>query len=186
MQIKFKCPECGRENKQEVVCFYCGCGAKNDYVRHGLENVRAIKRVKTILEDDGSFKYEGRPIYNAVDLARIFKNISQYDREHATVLFLNNAMMPIGYDIFLGVNDMVFVDPRHIFKVAWLLNAGTFAVAHNHPSVGVEFLSPSSGDLAFAHMLNHLSNLMDMTFWDFLILNDAGYFSMREKNLIVK
>ncbi len=185
MQIRFKCPECGRENKQEVVCFYCGCGAQNQYVRHGIENVRAIKRVKTILEEDGSFEYDGRPLREAIDFARIFRRIAQFDREHAAVLFLNSVMLPIGYDIFTGVSDMVFVDPRHVFKVAWLLNAPTFVIAHNHPSSGAEFLTPSSGDLAFAHMLKYLSDLMSMTFWDFLILNDTGYFSMREKNVIV-
>jgi len=76
-----------------------------------------------------------------------------------------------------GTLDEVMVHPRDIFRRLVALNAYGFIVVHNHPSGS---LVPSPADRQMVERLAICSSLMQMHFFDFIIVAQHGYCSWQQ------
>lgn len=83
----------------------------------------------------------------------------------------------IGYfEVSHGALSSSIIQPREIFKRLYLCNAGSFAIAHNHPSGNC---SPSNEDIAVTKRLAECAKLLGVNFIDHLIVCSDGFYSFR-------
>lgn len=85
--------------------------------------------------------------------------------------------------MFIGGLSECGVYPDRIFHRALLRSANGIAVIHNHPSGNVE---PSSADSAMIKRLEKGSQILGITFLDFLIVSQDNYYSWRENQAFRK
>jgi hypothetical protein len=97
--------------------------------------------------------------------------------EELHVVYLDNRMRLMDHRrMFVGSDMCVVVEPREILRVALLLRARVFALAHNHPSGDPE---PSAQDLALTRRLAELCALMGMELVDHIVVGRPQWVSMR-------
>ncbi|MBJ7677290.1 DNA repair protein RadC [Weissella confusa] len=75
-----------------------------------------------------------------------------------------------------GTLDGVAIHPRDIFRRLVALNAYRFILVHNHPSGN---LKASLADRLFMRQLAYCSTLMQVHFFDFMIIGSGGFVSLR-------
>lgn len=75
-----------------------------------------------------------------------------------------------------GTLDGVAIHPRDIFRRLVALNAYGFILVHNHPSGN---LKASLADRLFMRQLAYCSTLMQVLFFDFMIIGSGGFVSLR-------
>lgn len=75
-----------------------------------------------------------------------------------------------------GTLDGVAFHPRDIFRRLVALNAYGFILVHNHPSGN---LKASLADRLFMRQLAYCSTLMQVHFFDFMIIGSGGFVSLR-------
>lgn len=75
-----------------------------------------------------------------------------------------------------GTLDGVAIHPRDIFRRLVALNAYGFILVHNHPSGN---LKASLADRLFMRQLAYCSTLMQVHFFDFMIIGSGGFVSLR-------
>ena len=75
-----------------------------------------------------------------------------------------------------GTLDGVAIHPRAIFRRLVALNAYGFILVHNHPSGN---LKASLADRLFMRQLAYCSTLMQVHFFDFMIIGSGGFVSLR-------
>ena len=82
------------------------------------------------------------------------------------------------HELSRGTVNQTSLHPRDVYKAAFLANAVSVILGHNHPS-GV--LSPSPEDLALTRRLRELSELVGIPLLDHIVVSgDGRYFSIRE------
>ena len=92
------------------------------------------------------------------------------DVEKVLTLHLNVKHGLIGVHIVsVGTLDASLVHPREVFKAAFLTNAASLAVIHNHPSGDP---TPSRDDRTLAERLHRAGELLGVQLLDFLIVTD--------------
>ena len=75
-----------------------------------------------------------------------------------------------------GTLDGVAIHPRDIFRRLVALNAYGFILVHNHPSGN---LKASLADRLFMRQLAYCSTLMQVHFFDFMIIGSGVFVSLR-------
>ena len=104
-------------------------------------------------------------------------------QEQFLVITLDTKTKPTGvHPITQGTLDCSLVHPREVFRVAFLANASTIILAHNHPSGDLE---PSVQDLEVTKRLAQAGRLLGIEVHDHIIMavNDKKQFrglSLRE------
>ena len=106
-----------------------------------------------------------------------------YDREVVGVVHLRSDNVPINMTIIsMGTLNQSLVHPREVLKAAFLSNAASILLFHNHPSGS---LKPSKDDIALTGRMQQLCMLAGIPVIDHVILgNDQSYFSFREKKIL--
>lgn len=124
-----------------------------------------------------------RPIRSAEDAYRVLSPLARgLDREHFWRLDLDSRRRLLGCELVsVGSLDMSIVHPREVFKGAFLNNAHSVMVAHNHPS---QDLQPSLADRKLTRQLLLVGCLFQVELVDHLILADDGYFSFKKAGLL--
>ena len=126
-----------------------------------------------------------RPTFSCPrDAARYLERILSHEPvEVFLILCLTTKHSPIAYhEVSRGTLDATLVHPREVFKVAFLANAASLILAHNHPSGD---LTPSSDDLNLTNTLAEAGNLLGVKVIDHIIIGrDGGYHSFREQGLL--
>ena len=79
--------------------------------------------------------------------------------------------------IALGSFSKTMATPREIIAPAIEKNAGGIIIAHNHIS-GVKH--PSDDDIEMTIKIEKAAEMMDIGFWDHIIITDSGYYSFSE------
>ena len=75
--------------------------------------------------------------------------------------------------VSLGDKDgMVAVDPKEVFKAAFMVGADAIIVAHNHPSGN---LTPSKADLRLTDELKSRAEWLGLEFVDHIILDSSNH-----------
>ncbi len=139
---------------------------------------------KVILVHDANLTVENPYIQSPADAAKIaVEYLRGVDREHFIGLYLNNANRLIGvHTISVGVLNASLVHPREVFKLAYMVNAASVIVVHNHPSGNSE---PSSDDLAITKQLVEAGKLLGIPLNDHVIVTEQnGYMSFAERGLL--
>jgi hypothetical protein len=149
------------------------------FEKHDDSKLKFLRRVETRFVEDGQFEWTGEAVKDSSDLFRIVSRLAEKDREHAVVIFMDNSQKPIGYDIYSGCMDMVAIDSRQIFKVAWLIGSNKFAVCHNHPA-SISDPRPSSNDETFCFALAKGAEMMGFILLDFIIVSATSYYSFKD------
>lgn len=114
------------------------------------------------------------------DFAKIaMKFIGDEDREIFLVacLSVKNEIISL-HRCHIGSLNASIVSPREVFKTAFLQNAGSILISHNHPSGNC---SPSPEDIDVTTRLVESGKLLGVEVLDHLIVSDSQYLSLREK-----
>lgn len=105
------------------------------------------------------------------------------DREHMVGLYLNSANRLIGlHTISIGILNSSLVHPREVFKLAYMMNAASIIISHNHPSGNTE---PSSEDIAVTKQLTEAGKILGIPLQDHIIVTEHnGYTSLAERGVL--
>lgn len=79
--------------------------------------------------------------------------------------------------LFVGTINYSMVQPREIFKEAYLCDASNLIFIHNHPSGNV---LPSRDDINLTKKLTELAHLFTIGIVDHIIITKNGYYSFYE------
>lgn len=85
--------------------------------------------------------------------------------------------------LFRGTVDQCLFHPRDVFRFAYLHNAVSIIVAHNHPGGDVR---PSTHDLNVTGQLLDVAVILQVPLEDHLIISGGRYFSFLENKLMGK
>lgn len=145
--------------------------------KYGLDQV-AVRLVKEtpLLSDE--------EISSPEDAVRILGDAFQdYDREVVGVVNLRSDNVPINMTIIsMGTLNQSLVHPREVLKAAFLSNAASILLFHNHPSGSLE---PSKDDIAITGRTQQLCMLAGVPVVDHIILGgNQSYYSFREKKIL--
>lgn len=123
-------------------------------------------------------------IRTAEDAYRVLNPLARgLDREHFWRLDLDSRRRLIACELVsVGSLDASIVHPREVFKGAFLNNAHSIMVAHNHPSQDAR---PSKADRQLTRQLLVAGFLLQVELVDHLILTDDGHFSFRKARLLL-
>lgn len=113
-------------------------------------------------------------------LGETFKD---YDREVVGVVHLRNDNSPINMTIVsMGCLNQSIVHPREMMKAAFLSNASSILMFHNHPAGS---LSPSKNDIAITNRMQQVCMMAGIPMLDHIILGKENYYySFREKGIL--
>ena len=145
--------------------------------KYGLEQVSVrMIRETPLLSDE--------KIQNPQDAIRILGDVfKDYDREVVGVVHLRSDNVPINMTIVsMGCLNQSLVHPREMLKAAFLSNASSIMMFHNHPSGS---LVPSREDIAITNRMQQLCLLAGVPVVDHLIIGQNDfYYSFREKDIL--
>lgn len=145
--------------------------------KYGLEqvSVRMIREAHLLSDEK---------IQNPQDAIRILGDVfKDYDREVVGVVHLRSDNVPINMTIVsMGCLNQSLVHPREILKAAFLSNASSIMMFHNHPSGS---LVPSREDIAITNRMQQLCMLAGVPVVDHIIIGQNDfYYSFREKDIL--
>ena len=113
---------------------------------------------------------------------KIFKELTRLDREKFRALHLNRRNKIIGFEVVsIGSLTESIVHPREVFKSAFLHNACSLILVHNHPSGEAQ---PSEEDKRVTTILRDAGELLGITVLDHIIIGEDGYFSFADSGMI--
>lgn len=102
-------------------------------------------------------------------------------QEEFKILLLNRANEVLGiYNMSKGGVAGTIVDLKLLFAVALKSNASCIIVSHNHPSGN---LTPSEADKEITRRIKDVCKLLDIHFFDHIIITRNGYFSFSENGI---
>ena len=139
---------------------------------------------QVVLVRKGTLSSQMDIIYSSGDAAKLFKSyLHGVDREHFVGLYLDSANHPLGiHTISVGIVNSSLVHPREVFKIAFMINAVSVIVAHNHPSGDP---TPSTADKQLTARLVQAATILGITFQDHLIITEQnGYASFAKRGLL--
>ena len=145
--------------------------------KYGLEqvSVRMIRETPLL---------SAEKIQNPQDAIRILGDVfKDYDREVVGVVHLRSDNVPINMTIVsMGCLNQSLVHPREMLKAAFLSNASSIMMFHNHPSGS---LVPSREDIAITNRMQQLCLLAGVPVVDHIIIGQNDfYYSFREKDIL--
>ena len=150
----------------------------------GMGKIKSIELIAAI--ELGKRVYETVPnIYkkyeNVNKIYEGFKDLIKDEKqENFYALYFDTKQNLIDYKLlFKGTLNVTTVHPRDIFKEAFLLNAVSFIIIHNHPSGDP---LPSKPDVDLTNQINTISKIMGINFLDHIIIGQDKYFSFYEES----
>ncbi len=150
----------------------------------GIGEVKAIK-IKSIYYMIRSMKKNETKkikVSNAKDLYNVVSMYEDNPEENFYIILLNNNNEIINLrHLFKGSISSVTVSLREIFKEAFLVNAKSICLVHNHPSGN---LTPSFGDIEMTKNVIYYSDGIGIKILDHIIIGVKGYYSFKENGLL--
>ena len=143
-----------------------------------------IPQYKVVLVRKGTIQSDTPVIYTSGDAAKLIKTyLTGVDREHFVGLYLDAANHPLGiHTITVGIVNSSLVHPREVFKIAFMINAVSVIVAHNHPSGDP---TPSTADKQLTARLAQAARILGISLQDHLIVTEQnGYASLAKRGLL--
>lgn len=118
-------------------------------------------------------------ITNAKDVYKNFRYyIYKQTQEIFIILFMDAKNGLINYKIiYKGTSKNININPKEVFKEAYIHNASSIILVHNHPN-GLCF--PSKNDYVTTNNLLEISRLLEIPIKDHVILTNDNYYSFWE------
>ncbi len=138
------------------------------------ETVIKLKKIKS--KDFPNFKYKGlinpEVVADFMNRAYDAKNLVE---EHLWLICLNTKLVPNAvFEVSRGAMTDAYCSPASIFQRVLLTGASGFIIVHNHPSGNIY---PSQTDDDTFNDIRKLSKMMDLDFWDSIIIGDGDTYS---------
>lgn len=109
-------------------------------------------------------------------------NYGFLQQENFIVLYLDSCGHLIKHlCLFKGTINATLVNPREIFKNAYIFDSVMIVLAHNHPS-GI--CKPSNEDINITKKILNVSYIMGIKVIDHIIFSTSQYFSMAKNGLL--
>ena len=150
----------------------------------GMGKIKSIELIAAI--ELGRRVYATVPnIYNKYENANKiydgFKDVIMNNKqENFYTLYFDIKQNLIDYKLlFKGTLNITTVHPREIFREAFLLNAASFVIIHNHPSGDP---LPSVPDIEITNQIEKISKIMGINFLDHIIFGNKKFFSFYEES----
>ncbi|MBI5021120.1 MAG: DNA repair protein RadC [Ignavibacteriales bacterium] len=143
-----------------------------------------IPQYQVVLVRKGTIQTDNSVICTSSDAAKLIKSyLKGADREHFVGLYLDAANHPLGiHTISVGIVNSSIVHPREVFKLAFMINAVSIIVAHNHPSGDP---TPSIADKRLTSRLVEAAGILGISLQDHLIVTEQnGYVSLAKRGLL--
>lgn len=134
------------------------------WTREGIQRVVA-KRV-------GSYAVQGKHIKNPQDLAEMFADLADDDREKVYVVATSGSKVLGTQCVHVGTLDFSAMHPREILKLPILSDADSFWILHNHPS-GVSV--PSQQDLKATEKIAAAAEEIGLEFKGHGVIGDSDF-----------
>lgn len=152
-----------------------------------LMQIQGIREVKA-LQLLASIELSKRVIKSKVYHASILKPedvIEWFEFEYGVLqqecfiaLYLDTKSKLIAHRVlFKGTLNESTVHPREVFKEAFLQNANSVLIAHNHPSGDC---TPSQADFEVTYKMVHVAITMGVHLVDHIIVGQNQYYSFKE------
>jgi len=117
-------------------------------------------------------------IKTPVDVYNAIKRYGTNKQEVFIVITVNGSHEIITIHIAtIGLVNKTIIHPREIFKHAFIDNAVSVIIAHNHPT---GLLLPSLEDIKLTEEIIEVSEIMEIPVIDHIIFNKKGYYSFKE------
>lgn len=120
-------------------------------------------------------------ITDAETAAALLPSLRTAPIEHAAIVLLDPEWRLLATVTFTGDRDGVAPPLRAIIQAALAHDAAGLILVHNHPSGHAE---PSQADIAFTRALYDVSDPLDLTLIDHLILTPDATTSFRARGLM--
>ncbi|MBQ7534540.1 MAG: JAB domain-containing protein, partial [Stomatobaculum sp.] len=134
---------------------------------------------------EGHPLYSDWPIDSPGEAIKVMRGeLSRYDREVLCVVNLNTRKQPINFHVVsVGELNQSIASIPNILKTGILSNAGSFLLAHNHPSGDV---MPSQDDIQTTKRVIEAGKILGIPCLDHIIIGggNGNYFSMREEKTV--
>lgn len=159
--------------------------------------------VNTLMEIDGIREVKALQLLSSVELARRIKKAKVYhseilkpedvidwfeyefgdmNQECFVALYLDTQGKLISHRVlFKGTLNESTVHPRDVFKEAFLQNANSVLIAHNHPSGNCR---PSRNDIEVTLQMVKVAKTMGVSLVDHIIVGSNSYYSFKEHQYV--
>ncbi|MBP6085470.1 hypothetical protein KA517_04525 [Candidatus Gracilibacteria bacterium] len=118
------------------------------------------------------------PLTSPINVYNHTRNMIHAKQEMIRAFYLNSQLAVVRDEIVaLGTLNAAQVNVRDLFRPAFLANAHTFIIVHNHPS-GDPVASPD--DLQLTEYIASVGQIMAIPLQDHLVVSNQGYTSIRE------
>ncbi|KKS15879.1 MAG: repair protein RadC protein [candidate division WWE3 bacterium GW2011_GWC1_41_7] len=110
------------------------------------------------------------------------KDYYKKNKEYLYLISLDNRNKLVSKDLVsIGTLNETMIHPREIYKTAFMKNAASIILVHNHPSGDP---TPSEDDIKVTKKIAEAGNLLGITLMDHIIVSDNGYISIKAFDLI--
>jgi len=117
-------------------------------------------------------------ISNPNDVFVYMKPLFDFNKEYIYGIYLNTRNYLIHEEVLsIGSLESSSVHIRDIFYPAFINNAYSFILVHNHPS---EDPNPSEEDIKFTKEVEKAANTLQVPFLDHIIITKSAFFSFNE------
>ena len=149
-----------------------------------IQGIREVKALQLLASVELSKRVIKSKVYHAPilkpeDVIEWFKfEYGTMSQECFIALYLDTKSKLISHRVlFKGTLNESVVHPREVFKEAFLQNANSVLIAHNHPSGDC---TPSKADFEVTYKMVHVAMTMGVCLVDHIIVCKNQYYSFKE------
>lgn len=127
-------------------------------------------------------RHDSVPVTTPALAWQLLGDLGRQRQEQLVGLYLDGGNRLLAREtLSLGTLNTTRTHPREILEPALRHLALGFILAHNHPGGSSE---PSRQDVAFTAGIGRAARLMDIGFYDHLVVTREGYTSLRQRGLM--
>ena len=149
-----------------------------------IQGIREVKALQLLASVELSKRVIKSKVYHA-SIMRPEDVIEWFEFEYGSLpqecfiaLYLDTKSKLISHRVlFKGTLNESVVHPREVFKEAFLQNANSVLIAHNHPSGDC---TPSKADFEVTYKMVHVAMTMGVNLIDHIIVGQNQYYSFKE------
>ena len=149
-----------------------------------IQGIREVKALQLLASVELSKRVIRSKVYHA-SIMRPEDVIEWFEFEYGSMpqecfiaLYLDTKSKLISHRVlFKGTLNESVVHPREVFKEAFLQNANSVLLAHNHPSGDC---TPSKADFEVTYKMVHVAMTMGVNLIDHIIVGQNQYYSFKE------
>ncbi len=153
-----------------------------------IDGIREVKALQLLASVELGRRVKRAKVYRAEilrpqDVIEWFESeFGSMDQECFVALYLDTQGKLISHRVlFKGTLSESAVHPRNVFKEAFLQNANSVLIAHNHPSGNCR---PSRNDIEVTLQMVKVAKTMGVQLVDHIIVGANSYYSFKEHQYV--